>query len=156
MNLCRERDRDLGVAKHFLERAEFPRTCGEFNVFHRELSGMGISRGLGGGHDLVAEGFDVADQAFGLEFWVQPADEPFVVGGDAGGAVVGVALLGLDAADREHGLAGHVDDVATHGHGDDGPVRETQLAGADKQDLVRQSRLRKNFVDAGETQFEGE
>src|SRR3712207_8591907 len=50
--------------------------------------------------------------------------QPGVLRGDPGRAGVGVALLRLDAADRQHRLAGDVDHVAAEGERHDRVVRD--------------------------------
>ena len=75
----------------------------------------------------------------------QPVRQPGVLRRDAGRAGVGVALLRLDAADRQHRLPGDVHQVAPQREGDDGVVGQAELAGALKQaELVgvRRQRLR--------------
>ena len=66
---------------------------------------------------------EVAGAAVALRGRVEAADQPLVLRRDAGRAVVGVALLGLDAADRHHRLAADVDHVGTERERDDGVLR---------------------------------
>src|SRR4051812_37665375 len=68
-------------------------------------------------HQLPAQGAQVDSGPGSLRGRVKAAGQPLVLGGDAGGALVGVALLRLDAADRQHRLTGHVDHVGAQGEG---------------------------------------
>ena len=61
---------------------------------------------LGDLQQVAAQRRDVVGHPHRLQRRVEPVGEPGVLRRDAGGAGVGVALLRLDAADRQHRLAG--------------------------------------------------
>ncbi len=127
-------------------------------------------RGVPLPHDLEAAGIDQrrmtrsarppqgeqlgpqADDVFGgarrLELRVEAPHQPAVLGRDAGRALVGVAALGLDAADGQHGLAADVDHVAAQRERGQSRVGEAQPAGADEDHVLRDPRPREDGIDA--------
>jgi len=117
-------------------------------------AGMLDPAGFGDLHQVAPQGTDVVGEAGRLGRRVQPADQPPVLGGHAGGAGVGVTLLRLDAADRQHRLPGNVHHVAAERERDDGVVRQAQLAAADKGDPLVQPVFGEDPVDPGEPELE--
>ena len=109
---------------------------------------------LGDLHEVPSESLDVVRGPDGLQARVESAGEPRVLCRDAGGAGVGVAPLGLDAADREHRLTGDIDHVAAEREGDDGVVGKAELAATDERDLFLETPLREHPVDPGEADLE--
>ena len=105
--------------------------------------------GLGHLEQVAAQRLHVVGRRGPTSAGVQAAGQPGVLGGDAGRAGVGVALLRLDAADREHRLPGDVDHVAAEREGDDGVVGQPELARPDER-TVLQAPPRRTPVDAGE------
>ena len=112
------------------------------------------ARGLGELEQVTAQRADVVRAAHRLQRGVEPAGQPRVLGGDAGRAVVGVALLRLDAPDREHRLAADVHQVRTQRERDDGVLRQPELAGADEHHALVQAGLGEDLVDPAEAQAE--
>ena len=80
--------------------------------------------------------------------------QPLVLGGDAGGALVGVALLGLDAADRQHRLAGDVDHVDAEREGGDGAAGQAEFARPDERHPLGEVAQGEDAVDPGEPDVE--
>ena len=78
------------------------------------------------------------------------------MGGDSGGAAIGVAALGLDAPDRQHRLASHVHAVTTHREREERRLRESELPRAEEQDPVRDALLGERAVHAREPELEGQ
>ena len=85
---------------------------------------------------------------------VEPAHQPAVLSGDACRAVAGVAALSLNAADGHHRLAANMDHVAAQRKAKHGSGRKTQLAGADKNDVVMQPLLEQLAVNANKAELE--
>jgi len=98
----------------------------------------------------VAEAHDVVPDAGGLVGGVEATDEPLLLRGDTGGAMAGVALLRLDAADGEHRFAGHGDAVGAERKGHHCLGGQTETAGADEGDLLVESGPGERAVDLGE------
>src|SRR5690349_13918238 len=88
---------------------------------------------------VLAQRDDVVGQPGSFARGIDPAHEPRVMGRDAGRAVVCMALLRLDAADRHHGLATDVDGVATDSEREERGLREAQLARSDKDNALMQA-----------------
>jgi len=110
--------------------------------------------GLGDLEQVAAQGLDVVEDADALELGVETADEAGVLGRHADGTMVGVALLGLDAAHCQHRLPAGVDEVRAEREGDDRVLRDAQLAGADEGEVVAESGPGEPAVDLGETDAE--
>ena len=81
---------------------------------------------------------------------VEAADQPPVVGGDAGRAVSGLAALGLDAADGHHRFARHADHVAAESEREGGARRESEASRSDPHDAISQAGLGEDAPDARE------
>src|SRR4051812_2391682 len=67
--------------------------------------------GLGDLEQVPAQRLDVVGDAYRLQSRFETVGQPAVLRGDAGRAGIGVALLGLDTANREHGLTPDVHHV---------------------------------------------
>ena len=78
----------------------------------------------------------LAREACAAELHIQPGLQPLAVGGDTGRALPGMALLRLDAADRQHRFAGHMNHVASQSHRQQRVFGETELACSDKDYVV--------------------
>ena len=65
-----------------------------------------------------------------------------------------MAFLSLDAADREHRLTRHVDQVNAHGEADDASIRKAELARTNKGEVIAQVVLEELLVDAVKTDLE--
>jgi hypothetical protein len=107
--------------------------------------------GFGHLEQVAAKCLDVAGGADRFEDGVEATGEPWILCGDAGGAAVGVALLGLDAAEGEHRFASDVDGVDAEREGDDGVVGEAELTDAVEDDAFVQVAFGEGAVDAGES-----
>ena len=116
---------------------------------------MGHADGLGHLEQVAAQRLDVVGGPHALEGRVEAADVARVLGGDPDRAVVGVALLGLDAADRQHRLAADVDHVDAEREGDDGVLRDAELAAAHEDHVVGETGCGEALVDVGEADAEG-
>ncbi len=120
-----------------------------------ELCGVGDSHG---GHDLEGAGDGGVLEALdagGFVGDVEGAGPAGVLGGDADGAGVGVAALGLDAADREHHGAGRVAVVGALDHAFDEVRAGGDLAARADLDAVSQAGADEGVVDGDEAFGEG-
>ena len=95
---------------------------------------------------VVLQGFDVRRHPHRLVGGVEPANETRLLGGDTGGAVAGVALLGLDTADGKHRLAGDAEHVGTECQGECGIGWESELSRGAEHDGILKAVLGKGAV----------
>ena len=99
------------VAYDGLQGGEAVDTGADFDVPAGELAGVFVAGGVGEGEQLLAEALHEPSQAYGLVVDVQAGLEPAVLCGDAGGTMIGVAPLGLDAPDRSEE---HTSELQSH------------------------------------------
>jgi hypothetical protein len=105
---------------------------------------------------LGAQRDEVVGRAVGLQAGVQAVHQPARLRRHARGAAAGVTALGLDAADREHRLAPHADEVAAEREREQRGVREAEAPGAAEDDLLGKTRAGERGVDAGGAELEGQ
>ena len=108
------------------------------------------------GKQLFPQRNDVVGQPRGFEGWVQAADQPGILRGDPGRAVVSVASLRLNAADGEQRFSPHVDQIAAEPETEDRSFWKPESAGSDKDDLFMQSFLVEDLLHTAEANFERE
>ena len=75
---------------------------------------------------VFSERHDVVGEPRRLEGRVEAANQPGMLGRNAGGTVVRVTPLGLDAADGEQRFPPHVDQIAAERERKDGGLREAE------------------------------
>ena len=121
-----------------------------------DQAGMLHPARLGHLDQVAAQRLDVVRDPHRLDLRHQAAGQPGVLGGDAGGTGVGMAFLGLDAADREHRFPRDIDHVAAQREADDRVVGQAELAAADEGDLLMQTPLGEDPVHPGEAKLEGQ
>ena len=121
-----------------------------------DQAGMLDATGLGHLDQVASERLDVVGEPNGFQLGVETVRQPGVLGGDAGRTGIGVTFLGLDAADRQHGLAGDVHQVTAEREGDDRVVGQSKFPSAAEDDLLLQIPLRELGVDPAEPELEGQ
>ena len=97
---------------------------------------------------------DVVGQPRRLECGIHAPHQPRVLGRHAGRAVIGVTPLRLDAADRHHRLAAHVDQIAAEREREHGRFREAELARSDEDDPLMQAVRGEDLLHAAEAHLE--
>ena len=110
----RTRQTPIGLVRENL--LEFLRTemiVQDFDVPARDQSRMRDPAGVAEAQDFFAQGQDVIRQPRTFIRRIETAHQPSVLRGNTGRAVVRVAFLRLNAANRQHRFPGDVDHVAT-------------------------------------------
>ena len=115
---------------------------------------MRQSAGVREPQDFLAKRQDVIGDPRAFVLGVESAHQPFVLRGHTRRAVVGVAFLGLDAADGQHRFAGDIDHVAAQREGKDRVLWEAEFAAADEGDPILHPALGEDRVDPREAEFE--
>jgi proton glutamate symport protein len=151
----RRRSRPSGrAAKQSANRARAEPAVQDFDLVRRHERRMRHAAGAAERQQLLPQRHDLVGHAHRLQRRVEPAREPRALGGDAGGAVVGVALERLNAPDREQRLAGHVDQVAAEREAHERRVGQSQPARSDEHDVLVQPALREHPLHAAEAHLE--
>src|SRR5690349_11654258 len=79
---------------------------------------------------------DVVCNSGRLQLGIQSVHQPLILGRHPGRTVPRMTALGLNATDRHKRFSADVYHVATQGEGEQCRLREAELAGADKHDVV--------------------
>ncbi len=126
----------------------------DFEIIDRHLAGVIDTASSAQLQQFLTQCHNVVGQAIRLIFRIKTSHEPAVLRSHARGTMPGMAALSLNAADRQHGFARYVHQIAAECEGQQGGVGKTESSRAGKDNLITQTRLFENVVNAGHPQLE--